>query len=214
MDKLIGISGAHGAGKTTVLKELERRGYTVDPFKVSRHVQQERGWTSLEQALSSFETMYQFQIDILKAKRDHDLKLKTEGHGGFIFTERTFLDIYAYASYWTWEFHDPLFGYKLRNNPISFEQATKFLMWFRNECELAQLEIYLGVCLLPRMDHIPAEADPHRAGLRVSTVSIFETMDAFARAINTPKIQIPIHQITELAVADRADGVEQFLRTL
>ena len=36
---LFGISGAQGAGKSTTLKELQKRGWVVDDFKVSRSVQ-------------------------------------------------------------------------------------------------------------------------------------------------------------------------------
>ena len=215
MDKIIGLTGAHGSGKTTTLSELERRGYTVDPFKVSRTVQQKRGWSDLSQALTSFEEMYQFQIDILETKYAHDLKLKNEGHGSFVLVERTFLDIYAYASYWTWEFHS--FNSQIVSpfaDRIDFETATKFLMWFRNKCEQAQIEIYAGVCLLPRMSHIQFAEDPNRASKEVSANITFETMEHLAHHINSPKIQVPTYKMSGKTVAERADEIEKFMRTL
>lgn len=214
MDKIVGISGAHGAGKTSILTELAKRGYTVDDFKVSRHVQKERGWSNLNESLASFQTMYEFQIDILKAKRNRDLQLKQEGQGSIILTERTFLDVYAYTAYWTWEFCSFASPTSMLNDPISFDTATRFLMWFRNECEKAQAEIYSGVCLLPLMPHIPHENDPHRASRAVSPTMVYETMDVLSKAMNHPKIQVPVLELSADTIDERADQVEQFLRGL
>ena len=51
MSLVIGISGPQGAGKSSLLKELSARGYYVDNFKVSRQVQSDFRFDSLEQAI-------------------------------------------------------------------------------------------------------------------------------------------------------------------
>ena len=93
--KVVGISGAQGGGKTTLLDQMKVLGYQVDDFKVARSVQEELGWASLNHVTTSIDVMIDFQTRILEAKALNDRQLKEKGNG-VILVERTFADIYAY----------------------------------------------------------------------------------------------------------------------
>lgn len=206
--KVIGLSGAQGAGKSSMLLELRARGWYLDEFRVSRAVQKQLGWDSLARVMDSPDTMVQFQNEVFKQKYEHDLELNdsvgarsmdTKAH--VILTERTFADIWAYTSMWTWRFHE--------QHKISFNEAIRFLTPFTDKCAKAQEEVYSGVLLLPFMNHITFEDDTHRAS-RADVDSVYEDVDIFVHR-KTPIM--PKMYITTQSVSDRADQVETFLRS-
>lgn len=206
--KVVGLSGAQGAGKSSMLLELRARGWTLDEFRVSRAVQKQLGWDSLARVMDSPDTMIQFQNEVFRQKYEHDLELNDliaartmDPKGHVILTERTFADIWAYTSMWTWRFHD--------QRKMGFSEALHFLTPFTEKCARAQAEVYSGVLLLPFMNHITFEDDTHRAS-RADVDSVYEDVDIFVER-KTP--QLPKLYITTQTVSDRADQVETFLRS-
>jgi len=209
--KVIGLSGAQGAGKSSMLLELRARGWKLDEFRVSRAVQKQLGWDSLARVMDSVDTMIQFQNEVFEQKLRHDAELAAmvsdERHdrdgsqNSVVLTERTFADIWAYTSMWTWRFHE--------QNKIGFNEALAFLTPFTKKCADAQTQVYSGVLLLPFMNHITFEDDTHRAS-RADVDSVYEDVDRFVER-KTPNMR-KLYITTE-SVADRATQVETFLRS-
>jgi hypothetical protein len=209
--KVIGLSGAQGAGKSSMLKELMARRWKLDEFRVSRAVQAQLGWDSLARVMDAPETMIAFQNEVFRQKYDHDLYLalmsddyrhdRDASQNSVVLTERTFADIWAYTSMWTWRFHE--------QNKISFNDAIQFLTPFTEKCARAQAEVYSGVLLLPFMNHITFEDDTHRAS-RADVDSVYEDVDIFVDR-KTPLMR-KLYITTE-SVGDRATQVETFLRS-
>lgn len=207
--KVIGLSGAQGAGKSSMLKELMSRGWQLDQFRVSRAVQAQLGWDSLDHVMFSFEKMVDFQNEVFLQKFNHDSELNNhedartiDAKGHVVLTERTFADIWAYTSLWTWRFHE--------RGEVSFEDALKFLTPYTQKCAEAQLQVYSGVLLLPLMEHVNFENDPNRAA-RADAITVYEDIDRFVER-KSPFMKKLV--ITTKTVGERADQVETFLRSL
>lgn len=230
--KVVGLSGAQGGGKSSLLIELENRGWRLDKFRVSRAVQAQLGWEKLDTVMESWETMTTFQNEVFKQKYNHDLTLSVKGshefesvgkqnpdglrgitceadpelnhRNEFILTERTFADIAAYTTMWTWRHVD-------RGN-VDLNTGTQFLSSYLTGCAHAHRQIYAATLLLPYMpDVIKWEEDPNRAS-RNDVDTVYEDVERFLER----KLPIDHKRLTIYAksVPDRATQVETFLRTL
>ncbi len=197
---VIGVSGAQGAGKSTLLNELAKRGWHLDNFKVSRAVQASLGWETLDRVMDSPETMMIFQNEVFEQKYKNDVSLHLQSNI-VTFTERTFADIYAYTSLWTWRFVD--------QHRLLFRDAMKFLVPFTEKCVSAQFEIYGGIVLLPLMSHVLPEADANRAKPEDASV-VYEDIEAFSNKIQL--LTVPKRTISGITVEERADQVEQLIK--
>ena len=201
--KLFGISGAQGAGKTTMLNELATMGYTVDDFKVSRAVQKLLAWDTLENVMLAPKTMMIFQVEIFKQKYARDFALNSssdlDAPDAMILTERTFADLFAYTSLWTRKFID--------RGELSAEIGVEFINEYASSCRQAQQELYDGVILLPLMDHVVWEHDANRASFE-DACTVFDYTSAFTR-----QSLVPTHTITSKSVADRASEAKTFFST-
>jgi len=201
--KLIGLSGAQGAGKSTLLKALMNKGWDLDQFRVSRAVQASLGWKTLDNVMESPETMMKFQETVFEQKFINDLRLCTESEAGLMLTERTFADIDAYTTQWTWRFVD--------NGSMSLNEAFAFLVLFHKKCMDAHLRCYAGTIMLPFMDHVAWEDDPNRAA-KNDTHAIYEHIERYMDArefIAHPKLVV-----TTKSVDDRVIQTERFLESI
>lgn len=205
--KLIGLSGAQGAGKSTLLAEMVSRGWKVDTFRVSRAVQAQLGWDTLERVMESPETMMEFQHEVLNQKYQNDKLLKTQlvdashdQNDSVILTERTFADIFAYTAQWTWRFVD--------QGKIELPAAMEFMTDFTDRCLHAQNEIYAGALLLPYMEHMVWEDDANRAKLS-DVDSVFANIERFQESCLSRR-----QHIRGKTVHERADEVQTFLETM
>lgn len=200
--KLVGISGAQGAGKSSMLVELTSRGWAVDSFKVSRAVQLSLGWDNLDRVMDSPLTMMEFQEEVYRQKYQNDAALlKTDGD--ITLTERTFADICAYTNLWSWKFVD--------QGRLPLGEAIAFLSEFTHKCSLAHNEIYAGTVLLPLMPHVQWEDDPKRAS-RTDVERVYEDISRFVD--RKTHITHPRFRISAASIGERADQVEAFLKTL
>lgn len=154
MAKVVGISGSQGAGKSSLLSALITQGHHVDAFKVSRAVQSQLGWTSLDRVTESFEVMARFQDEVFNQKLLNDITLK-DSDKPVIFTERTFGDIYAYTRLWT----DKL----VTQRRVKAIAASTFLFNFHKKCVKAQADCYTTTVVVPMMPHLKFEFDLNRA---------------------------------------------------
>lgn len=198
---IIGLSGAQGGGKTSLLNELKKFGYRVDDFKVSRCVQAQFGWDNLYEVLNHPKTMMRFQEEVFAQKLKNDLKFVDSVDR--VLTERTFADIYAYTHSWMHAFID--------RGDISVDDANKWLREYQVKCVGAQERVYAACLLLPMMQHISFEEDPHRA--KSDTVKeVFDAICEFSEVCSFGGVKQFL--ITEKSVQDRANQVHQFLTTL
>lgn len=200
MSIVIGLSGPQGAGKSSLLKELGARGYYVDDFKVSRKVQADLGWDNLDRVMDNPYAMMDFQNKVFEQKLERDLKNK-ERRPEYVLTERSFADISAYTTLWTWKFE---FDKRLKAYEV-----LEFLADYTSKCVRAQQEVYGGTILLPWMDHIQFEQDFHRAkytDIRLFYTKLLEFMQA--RDLQCHNILT----ISAASVEDRADQVDNFLK--
>jgi predicted ATPase len=202
MAKIVGISGAHGSGKSTLLSSLKDRGWVVDDFKVSRAVQAQLGWSSLDRVMDDVQTMMTFQEEVITQKLDRDRELKLIGTEPLYLTERTFADIASYTSHWCWEHVD--------RGSWELEEAVEWLHGYLHRCRIAQDECYDGVVLVPYMQHVIWQDDPNRANPSFRE-SFYEDVMRFTDA---QLMKIRRHEIKSSSVIDRVVEVEAFLRSL
>lgn len=154
MTKLVGISGTHGTGKSTIINGLEEVGFEVVKKSISRSAQALLGWDSLSLAGESEENMWVFQNAILDEmiKRDALIK-KMEGvisGNRYMFVERSPADVWAYLSMWC----------KRANIPLDRTDVVDYLA----KCKGA-IKAYDLILVVHPNDKIPFIEDPHRENL-------------------------------------------------
>lgn len=200
MSFVIGVSGPQGAGKSTILNELKSRGYYVDQFKVSRKVQADLGWTSLDRVLEDPRVMMDFQNLIFDEKVIHEKENQSRKEE-FVLTERTFADIAAYSDLWAWKFE---FQKKLSNN-----ETKDYVSKFYAKCALAQNQYFAGSILVPWMKHMVFQPDKNRA--KYNDINIFYTRLLSFLQLPTLK-RHHILTVSAESVKERADQIENFLK--
>ena len=209
MARLIGLSGPQGGGKTTLLEGLKGKALyasdiliTVDDFKVSREVQRQLGWESLERVMESPDTMMKFQVKVRDVKYARELEITERRDLDVVLTERTFADIVTYTQLWTWELVDA--------GKWELSEAIEFLVDFVRTAKENQ-RVYAGNLILPHMPHVKFQADPHRAAER--HIGFFTTqMDRFFDEVN-PRT-VPTFRITEPSVEGRITQAYDWIKTL
>lgn len=210
MAKVVGLSGAQGGGKSTLLTGLAARGWRVDDFRVSRAVQAQLGWERLDKVMEAPDTMTRFQRAILDQKLARDLALQLEPTESIILTERTFADIAAYATLWTWKLE--------ARGAWTFHEASLWLGTFMRDCLEAQ-DVYAATLLLNLGAHVSWQDDPNRAD-RASADQVFEDISNFTgyrhqkHRMDRRLSALPRLNITAASVPDRITQVEDFLNTL
>jgi len=206
MAKVVALSGAQGSGKSTLLKGLNglaENAWSLDSFRVSRAVQEQLGWTTLDNVTSSWATMTEFQEEVYRQKRDRDLGIRRFGSQWLVLTERSFADIAAYTTHWTWILVD--------QGKIDVREASPWLSDYLRRCAEAQIACYDAILLLPLMRNVLWESDPNRAK-RESAETIYEDVERFTqKAVFLTQKKFTI---TAASVEDRIAQVDTFLRTV
>lgn len=91
---LFAVSGAQGCGKSTILAELEAKGYPVVARKTSRSIMAEWGMT-LDEINNDVGLSMKFQREIIERKfQDEQDAIRDDK---IWFTERTYMDLFVYA---------------------------------------------------------------------------------------------------------------------
>lgn len=196
---IVGLSGAQGGGKSSLLAELRQRGHSVDQFRVSRAVQASLGWDSLERVMDDPQQMMIFQEEVFRQKLKNDSAFVSSSD--VILTERTFADVYAYAALWVNNF--------LQQDRLSRQRGTLWLNNFLENCADAQAKTYGAVLLLPLMSHIVFENDPHRAKPEDAQF-VYSQIENLKYEMGAP----PYFEIKQKSIEDRATEVESYLRTI
>jgi len=107
MTKIIGMSGAHGTGKSATLEYIKNDpiidNIKVDEYKFSRSVLKSLGQT-LEEATATVESTKSYQTKVLDSvrRRNYLLKLlEPQGDVTVNLVDRSVADVYAYTRLWS-----------------------------------------------------------------------------------------------------------------
>ena len=130
---LVAISGSQGSGKSTVLAELEKRGYEVVKRKSARSILDDWGVT-LNEVNEDHDLTIKFQAEITKRKFEDEM-MKAMGPN-LCFTERTHADLFIYAlidlgrvneySEWVDEYYRTCLGHNQMYRRVYFLRAGRF----------------------------------------------------------------------------------------
>lgn len=147
--RLIGLSGTHGTGKSTIINGIAEAGYQVDRSQLSRAAQKALGWETLSLAQESKENMWALQNAVMEAMFDRDQAALSRGE--VVLVERTPADIWAYTEMWCG---------RLMINPVTDPQA----IMYKQKCrEMARS--YAHFLVVPMAAAIPFVAEANRADL-------------------------------------------------
>lgn len=91
---LFAVSGAQGCGKSTILAQLEAKGYPVVSRKTSRSILAEWG-VELDEINNDPTLSMKFQREIIERKYEDELAACRDDRVWF--TERTYMDLFVYA---------------------------------------------------------------------------------------------------------------------
>jgi hypothetical protein len=147
---IVGLSGTHGTGKSTIINGVKDMGYPVNQAQLARAAQAALGWEKLSIAQESVENMWALQDAILNAMYDRDRAILD---GGFVtMVERTPADVWAYTKMWC----DRL--------DIDTERDPRAIQ-YKHHCRNMADE-YLKILVVPMSKKIPFVAEPNRADLQ------------------------------------------------
>lgn len=150
MKYIIGLSGTHGTGKSTILQGVKAAGFKMDESQLSRTAQKNLGWSSLSIVEESVDNMWALQDAIIHALEERDLKIQISEQ--YTLVERTPADLWAYTSLWC---------HRLGIDEQTDERAVTYKM----RChELAQ-KYYARVMVVTPNAAIPFVAEPNRADI-------------------------------------------------
>lgn len=183
---IIAIMGSQGSGKTTVLQELENRGYNTVSRKTSRSILEEWGVT-LSEVNNNQELTTKFQDEILSRKIQDDFEHMSAPE--LWFTERTFADLFTYAL-------------------IALGKDNQYSDWLNGyymACERAQSH-YDGIFYL-KGGLFEVEYD----GVRGSNQHYSSMVDLVMYNIveQMTSVSTPLYTITTVDLKQRVDDIEQ-----
>lgn len=151
MNLLIGISGSHGSGKSTLITELcDQQKYREDKLKISRFIQSSIfNASNLDSIIADPITMVSFQEMILRIRTETNIQIKETKSflKKITISERTPADISVYAYHWAQKNMDNLI---IQNWIKSYENSCK-----------NQMDIYDLIIYIPPI--IPFVSDENRA---------------------------------------------------
>jgi len=173
MSYVVGLSGTHGTGKSTILQGVKAAGHPVVETSLSREAQKSLGWSALTEAEKSIENMWALQEAILFAMFNRDMTI----HESKVLTlvERTPADVWAYTAMWC-KRHDI--------DPFEDWHAKMYL----ERCQELARDYTLFI-QVPITEDVQFVAEPNRADLP-SRLFVETTIDNFIRYGALPSIKI------------------------
>lgn len=95
---VVGLCGAHGTGKSTILRGVKAAGYKVDETQISREAQKLLGWDNLSVVEKNPTNIWLLQDAVLQAMFDRDDRINKSGE--ITLVDRTPADIWGYTMLW------------------------------------------------------------------------------------------------------------------
>ena len=181
MRYIVGLSGTHGTGKTTIVQGVKDAGFPVSEAQLARTAQAQLGWDTLKRVEESEENMWALQHAILDALevRDENYSLIKQ----VTLVERTPADLWAYTETWC---------FRLGINPVFNPKAVEYKDRLLSACQRYDLFLVVKPHAV-----IPFVEEPNRADL-ASRRQVERAIDAF-----TWDTMIPTMPITTVSKADR-----------
>lgn len=149
MKYVVGLSGTHGTGKSTIMNGVEKAGFKVNRAQLSRTAQKALGWESLSVAQASVDNMWALQDAILKAMRARDADIVNTGT--LTLVERTPADMWAYTKMWC---------ARLGIDPKTDDRALNYY----DNC-VALNSNYAKILFIPMIPEVVFVEEPNRADL-------------------------------------------------
>ena len=186
MKYVIGLSGTHGTGKSTVAREAAALGVPVNRAQLSREAQEALGWSTLAGARERLDTMWQLQGAILSRLVARDEAIARSRT--LTLVERSPADVWAYTQVWL-----SRHGVDWKNDPQSLQYLADLGAHAR--------EHYAKIIYVPMRDSIPFVEEPNRADL-LSRESVAKNVQDFIWAFRVPE-----HVLLELSPERRGREV-------
>jgi len=194
MSYIVGLSGTHGTGKSTIIKGVKEAGYPVVETSLAREAQKALGWTVLSEAEKSVENMWLLQEAILSAMFIRDEAIHKSGI--ITLVERTPADVWAYTAMWC-----------KRLDINTFENWHAKMYYARCQAMARNYALFLQV---PIVEEVPFVAEPNRADLP-SRIFVGTTIDNFIWNGAWPSSKI--WAITpEARIADTVSAIRQLTK--
>lgn len=171
---IIAISGPQGCGKTTTLGLLPQE--QVIARKTARAILED--WkVTLQDVNEDADLTMKFQDELFKVKWTDEATFGFDGprRDELMFTERTFADLFTYAA-------------------ISIGKHNRCQQWLTDyymKCINANLALYTGVYLLPRLPSQPVEHDGVRATSPYYSMLVEGAISQFTRSMRVPGSRSP-----------------------
>lgn len=162
MSYVVGLSGTHGTGKSSIIQGVKGLGYTVNESQLSRAAQKELGWDKLSHAEESIENMWMLQDAILGAMYDRDFAISESKE--LTFVERTPADVWAYTAMWC--------------ERLDIDIHSSRARLYRAQCQQLMHDHYAYFIYVPMTDAVPFKEEPNRADLK-SRVFVAKTIEQF-----------------------------------
>jgi predicted ATPase len=185
---VVGLSGTHGTGKSTILSGAEQRGVEVNKTSLSREAQRSLGWDRLSRAEESITNVWNLQYAILGAMRQRDVNI--EGSGRHVLVDRTPADVWAYTEMWCQRFGIDT-------------TADARAVAFKERCHYMMLS-YATIVVVPPVPEIPFVPEPGRADSK-SREMVQRVIEDFiwekpvpTVTIKTPRIEDRVEIVVEL----------------
>jgi hypothetical protein len=169
---IVGIAGAHSTGKTKLLQVLSTNyNISVDTTSsLSRAAQQELGFSTLEEATSTYDGFWNLQELILQKLSDRDSQYIPNTN--LVLVDRTPAELFAYATVWRRKHPDRDDGTRYRN--------------YTNTC-FSAMRLYRGIIYRHINPKFPFVAEPNRASLEDR-----EETDKNIQAFLNANVELPI----------------------
>lgn len=193
MQFVVGLSGTHGTGKSTILHGVESLGFPIVDSQLARTAQKALGWDHLSKAQESVENMWSLQDAVLDAMNNRDEEITKSQ--AFTLTERSPADIWAYTTMWC---------ERLGINTNTDQRARDY---YQRCVELAKR--YAGFLIVPMTDAIPFVVEPNRADLE-SRIPVAETINEFVMTHSRNHL-VPVHFVSTVRPDERIEEAREFL---
>lgn len=160
MPKLVGFTGCHGTGKTTVLKELEQLGYSTRAQSLSRAAQAKlnlsvgAGNLDIHQAV----TLQCAIADALITRDTNILHEREQYKGGVVFADRSPIDVIGYNRLWVHENKEKLDALDESERSTILSVMDSLNMKLRQHVCTS----YAGIVFFPIREEIPFVAESGR----------------------------------------------------
>lgn len=188
---IIGLSGTHGTGKSTILNGL-KGSVIVNEAQIARGAQKALGWDTLSRAEESVENMWLLQEAVLAAMYDRDIEVLKSNIPTIV--ERTPADVWAYTQMWL---------NRLGIDKLNDKQAINY----KSRCIMMATK-YSQFILVPQNELIPFIAEPNRADLK-SRNFVDEAIYAFLW-----DGMYPFHKIKTTIAEDRIAEANAVIKNL